>query len=78
MPVDQTPIYEPVYGQDKGRASRKAECQDSHPKHHRTEHKGHTPSPRIDIKIPEPAGKRNRPGRRTGKHCDNSYGKYLI
>ena len=26
----------------------------------RTEHKGHTPNPRIEIKIPDPAGNRIR------------------
>ena len=51
-----------------------------------TEHKGHTPSPRIEIKIPDPAGNRTRvaglEGRDTTDHamatCWLFCGKYLV
>ena len=33
-----------------------AHCQGLRRRQHRTEHKGHTPNPRIGIKIPHPAG----------------------
>ena len=34
---------------------------------HRTEHKGHTPSPRIEIEIPDPAGNRTRAAELEGR-----------
>ena len=36
-----------------------AHCQGLRRRQHRTEHKGHTPNPRIGIKIPDPAGNLN-------------------
>ena len=37
-----------------------AQCKDHRQRQHRTKHKGHTPSPRIEIKIHNPAGNRTR------------------
>ena len=34
------------------------ECQGLRRRQHRTEHKGHTPNSRTEIKIPDPAGNR--------------------
>ena len=52
------------YTDRQGRASLNvwsAQCQGLHRRQHRTEHsKGHTPNPRTEIKIPDPAGNRTR------------------
>ena len=37
-----------------------SESQDHRQRPHRTKHKGHTPSPKIEIKIPDPAGYRTQ------------------
>ena len=47
----------------QGRASLNvwsAQCQGLRRRQHRTEHKGHTPNPRTEIKIHDPAGNRIR------------------
>ena len=36
------------------------QCQGLRRRQHRTEHKEHTPNPRTEIKIPDPAGNRTR------------------
>ena len=69
LPVGQIPIGEQwLWTRTLDRYTRtgppwnlwSAECQGHRKRQHRTEHKVHTPSPRIEIKIPEPAGIRTR------------------
>ena len=44
-----------------------AQCQGHRQREHRTEHKGHTPNPRIEIKILDPSGiELGPPGWKTG------------
>ena len=44
-----------------------AQCQGLRQRQHRTEHKGHTPNSRTEIKIPDPAGNRIRAARLEGR-----------
>ena len=63
MPVGGATVFGPEHETDtQGRASLNvwsAQCQGLCQRQHRTEHKGHTPNPRTEIKIPDPAGNRN-------------------
>ena len=64
MPVGGTTVSGPEHYTDKqGRASLNvwsAQFQGLCRRKHRTEYKGHTPNPRTEIKISDPAGNRIR------------------
>ena len=69
MPVGQMPVggstdWRPEHWTDvQGLVSLSmcsAQCQGHRQRQHRTEHKGHTPSPMREIKMSDPAGKRTR------------------
>ena len=60
MPVGGATVFGPEHERDtQGWASLNvwlAQCQGLRQRQHRTEHKGHTPNPRTEIKIPDLAG----------------------
>ena len=64
MPVGGATVFGPEHYTDtQGWASLdvwSAQCQGFRRRQHRTEHKGHTPNLRTEIKIPDPAGNRTR------------------
>ena len=85
MPVRQIPVGGATdcgmehYTDTQRRASlnvRSAQCQGHPRRQHRAEHtqnKGYTPSPRIEIKIPDSAGNRTRVGRESTDHAMADY-----
>ena len=58
MPVGRATVFGPEHY--AGTQGRSAQFQGLRQRQHRTEHKGHTPNPRTEIKIPDPTGNRSR------------------
>ena len=71
-------VYGPEHETDtQGRASLNlwsAQCQGLRRRQHRTEHKGHTPNPRIGNKIPDTAGNRTRAAGLEGRDYQPRHG----
>ena len=53
-------------------------CQGLRRRQHRTEHKGHTPNPRIGIKIPDPARNRTPVAGLEGNATSTDFLTFLI
>ena len=72
MPVGGATVSGPEHKTDtQGRASLNvwsAQCQGLRWRQHTTEQKGHTPNPRTEIEIPDPAGNRTRAAGLEGRY----------